>query len=94
MTIAPPQRDQQAAPSTRRGLTPLVKALLVIPVVYFGVIPIFWYLEEHVGVSHGVASNTMTVIHILCFATALALPWINLPGQERRPRYPRSSTPW
>ena len=81
-----PAEPELATPQKRSGLSPLVKALLVIPVVYFGIVPIFWYLEEHVGVSHGIASNTMTVIHILLFATALALPWLNLPGQERRTR--------
>ena len=60
----------------RRGWSTLQKSLLGVVVVYFGVVPIFWWLEEHQDVSHSVASNTMTVIHILCFVTALALPWL------------------
>jgi hypothetical protein len=53
------------------------------------VIPIFWYLEVHRGVSHSVATNTMTILHVCMFATALALPWLNLPGMGDRTRSQR-----
>ncbi|RYG96283.1 MAG: hypothetical protein EON58_12425 [Alphaproteobacteria bacterium] len=36
------------------------------------------------GVSHAIASNAMTIIHILCFVAALAAPWIPLPGQTKQ----------
>lgn len=59
----------------------LQKSLAGIVVLYFGTVPIFWYLEEHVGVSHSVATNAMTILHVLCFAGALTLPWLRLPGR-------------
>jgi hypothetical protein len=74
---------------TRRGLSSLQKALLVVPIVWVATVPIFWYLEVHAGVSHDVAGNAMTVFHVLLFITALALPWLKLPGQGERTRSER-----
>ena len=70
----------------RGGLSSLQKALIGVVVFFFATIPVFWYLEVHVGVSHGVASNTMVLLHVVAFATALALPWLPLPGQRGRTR--------
>lgn len=64
------------------GLSPLQKSLIGIVALYVLTIPVFWYLETQMGVSHTVASNTMTVVQILCFAGALLMPWIPLPGQR------------
>jgi hypothetical protein len=80
--------DEKAAASGR-GMSSLQKALLGVIVAWFAIIPIFWYLETDLGVSHKVATNTMTVIHICTFATALALPWMNLPGMRDRTRSQR-----
>lgn len=62
------------------GLSLFQKALVGIATVYLLTIPIFWYLGTQQWVSHSVASNTMTVVHLLCFAAALLMPWISLPG--------------
>src|SRR4051794_22696371 len=70
------------APSPKHGLSTLQKSLIGVVVVYFGMVPFFWWLEEHVGVSHGVATNTMTLLQVLCFVTALSLPWFRLSGQR------------
>ena len=72
-----------------RGLSSLQKALIGVVVFYVGIIPVFWYLEMHAGVSHKVASNAMTILHIACFVTALALPWLSLPGRRQRTRSQR-----
>jgi hypothetical protein len=83
--------DQASADAVAktRGLSSLQRALLAVVVFYVLTIPFFWYLEEHAGVSHGIASNAMTVSHICAFAAALALPWIRLPGQGKRTRMQR-----
>ena len=80
------ERSTDIAPGRERGLSSLPKALIGIALFYFGIVPIFWYLEVHAGVSHSVASNTMTVLHILCFAGALALPWLPLRDLKGRTR--------
>ncbi|WP_232680387.1 hypothetical protein [Nocardioides sp. R-C-SC26] len=72
-----------------RGLSPLQRALLGVVAAWFAIIPVFWYLEIHLGVSQKIASNTMTVIHVCLFATALGLPWIRLPGMGPRARSQR-----
>ena len=72
-----------------RGTSSLQRALLSVVVFYFGIVPVFWFLEQRVGVSHAAASNTMTVLHICAFATALTLPWLRLPGQGERTRSQR-----
>lgn len=89
-----PQQTEAGAPSAeprpsggRRST--LGRYLLGIVVVYFGTVPLFWWMEEHAGVSHGVATNSMTVLHILCFAGALALPWLPLPGRADHSRSQR-----
>lgn len=66
----------------RAGLSPLQKALIGIVAVYLLAIPVFWYLETQLGVPQRVASNAMTIVTILCFAAALLLPWLPLPGQR------------
>ena len=76
-------------PRTGDGLSSLQKALLIVAALFFGIIPVFWYLEIHVGVSHSVATNTMTLLSVGLFATALALPWMNLPGQGTRTKSQR-----
>ncbi len=87
MTVTASQGSEVEAPD-RRGLSSLQKSLIGVVVFYFGTVPVFWYLEEHVGVSHAIASNTMTVLHVIGFITALALPWC-LPDQRRRTRSER-----
>lgn len=67
-------------------MSSLQKGLIGVVVFWFATIPVFWYLEMHLGVSHGVASNTMVLLHVAAFATALALPWMPLPGQRGRTR--------
>lgn len=78
------QRDRLARSisSEDRGRSSLQIGLLVVLAAWAAIIPLFWYLEERVGVSHSVATNTMTIIHVCLFATALALPWVNLPGRR------------
>jgi hypothetical protein len=71
------------------GLSPLQKALIGIVALFVLTVPVFWYLETQLGVSHSVASNTMTVVHILCFAAALLMPWLPLPGQGTMTRSQR-----
>ena len=87
------ERGTESEARRERGLSTLPKALIGIALFYFGIVPVFWYLEVHAGVSHSVASNTMTVLHILCFAGALALPWLPLSVSEGE-RGRRSWTRW
>jgi hypothetical protein len=72
-----------------KGLSALQKSLLGVLLTWCMTIPIFWFLETHAGVLHSVASNTMAAIHVCLFATALGLPWMNLPGMEDRTRSQR-----
>jgi EXPERA (EXPanded EBP superfamily) len=88
VTATTDQQGEREAAGTSR-LSSLQKALIGVAAFYFGIIPVFWYLEVHLDVSHGVASNTMTVLHILAFATALSLPWLRLPGQRVRTKSQR-----
>lgn len=83
-TVLDPETQPES--SGQRRLSALQKGLLTVLLAWFVVIPIFWYLEVHAGVSHSIATNTMTIIHICLFATALALPWMNLPGMKDRTR--------
>lgn len=85
MTSAP---TQEASPGERgkRSMSSLQKALLGALTVFVSSVPFFWYLEVHASVSHKVASNGMTLVGVLVFATALALPWVNLPGMGARTR--------
>lgn len=80
--------DQETSPTERGGQrkSSLQKALLGALAVFVASVPLFWYLEVHAGVSHKVASNGMTLVGVLVFATALALPWMNLPGMGERTR--------
>jgi hypothetical protein len=82
----------QDAPSeapTKGKLSSLQKAELGVVVFFFATIPLFWYLETHLGVSHSIASNTMVAFVVVAFATALALPWLPLAGQRERTRSQR-----
>lgn len=88
MTMTAPEHAPAEAPA-KRSMSTIQKALVGIVIVYFGVVPIFWSLETHADVSHTVASNLMTVIHILCFAGALSLPWLRIRGQRDRSRAQR-----
>lgn len=78
--------DKETSPAAqgKAGKSSLQKALLGALAVFVLSVPLFWYLEVHQGVSHKVASNGMTIVGVLVFATALALPWINLPGMGGR----------
>ncbi|WP_295871567.1 hypothetical protein [uncultured Zhongshania sp.] len=67
------------------------KALIVILLIWFGVIPVGWYFEYHLGFSSNLVSNTSTVIQILGFLAILLVPWMKLPGQERLSNYERLS---
>ncbi|MBB5915956.1 hypothetical protein BJY24_004868 [Nocardia transvalensis] len=78
------RRDGTCDRPARRGFSSLQKALLGVLAVFFAVQVVFWYLEFQVGVSHPVASNGLVLVVVGCFATALALPWLPLPGQRGR----------
>lgn len=82
-------KDQSQAQSDSAGVSSLQKGLLTALAVWFASIPAFWFLDVHAGVSHKVATNTMTILHVLLFATALALPWMKLPGMRDRTRAQR-----
>lgn len=77
-------KGARSTDATSRGRSSLQKCLLAALAVFVISVPFFWYLEIHVGVSHKVASNGMTLVGVLVFATALALPWMNLPGMGVR----------
>ena len=77
--------------SSSTGLTSMHKALIVILLIWFGVIPVGWYFEYHLGFSSNLVSNTSTVIQILGFLAILLVPWMKLPGQERLSNYERLS---
>ena len=79
----------EAPLAPRRGKSSLQKCLIGVLAGWFFTIPVFWYLEEHLGVSHKIATNTMTLLHVCLFATALALPWMNLPGMRERTKSQR-----
>lgn len=86
------QADVDAPAHGRRpGLSSLQKGLLGVVVFWVATVPIFWFLEIHVGVSQKVASNAMVLLHVAAFATALAMPWLPLPGQRDRTRSERLS---
>ncbi|MGO4443443.1 hypothetical protein AB4Z42_08795 [Mycobacterium sp. 2YAF39] len=82
-------RDDQRSASAKRGLSSLQKALFGIVAVFVVLQPLFWFLEYHVGLSHTIASNTLVILVVCCFATALALPWLPLPDQRDRTRSER-----
>lgn len=77
------------APPAKRGLSSLQKSLYGVLAFFFVLQVVFWYLEFHVGVSHVVASTTLVVLVVGCFVTALALPWLPLPGQRDRTKSER-----
>lgn len=85
MTSVAEQKSDTPSGGKRRWST-LQKRLVLVVVGWAAIIPIFWYLEFHAGVSHKVASNAMTIVGVFLFATALTLPWLNLRGMEARSR--------
>jgi hypothetical protein len=87
--MATVKADEADLGERQGGVSALKRALLTVLVCWFLIIPLFWFLEVHVGVSHSMATNTMTVLHVCLFATALALPWMNLPGMQGRSRSQR-----
>ncbi len=86
-TIRP---DAQESPA-KQGFSSLQKSLFGVLAFFFAIHPFFWYLEFHVGISQPVVSIAMVLVVIGCFVTALALPWLPLPGQRDRTRWERLS---
>lgn len=80
------EKNTEPSGANKGGKSSLQKALLSALAVFIASVPFFWYLEVHAGVSHKVASNGMTIVGVLVFATALSLPWMNLPGMGGRTR--------
>ena len=58
--------------------------VIAIIIVYFAMIPLFWHLEVNEGVSHSLATNTMTILQILCYVALLVFPWLRLPGRQHK----------
>lgn len=81
--------DGKRDSSTKRRLSALQKSLFGILAFFFVIHIVFWYLEFRAGVSHVVASTALVVIVVGCFVTALALPWLPLPGQREWTRSQR-----
>ncbi len=81
MTETMPQDDKRHA-SGKPGLSSLQKSLFGVLAFFFVIHVVFWYLEFQVGVSHFAASTGLVVVVVGCFVTALALPWLPLPGQR------------
>lgn len=81
--------DDEYASQKRPGLSSLQKSLFGVLAFFFMIHVVFWYLEYRVGVSHVVASTTLVVLVVCCFLTALALPWLPLPGQRNRTKSER-----
>lgn len=88
MTETIKQNGPGQAPS-RPAFSSLQKALFGVLAFFFAIHPVFWYLEFHAGVSHAVASTTMVLVVIGCFAVALTLPWIPFADQRTRTRAER-----
>jgi hypothetical protein len=82
--------DKRMSPE-RPGLSALQKSLFGVLAFFFLIHIVFWSLEFHAGVSHVVASTTLVVFVVGCFLTALALPWLPLPGQRDRTKSERLS---
>ena len=76
-------------PPAKQRLSSLQKALFGVLALFFALNALFWFLEYRVGVSHTVASTILVVLVIGCFLTALALPWLPLPGQRERTKSQR-----
>lgn len=77
--------------SDKPGFSSLQKSLFGVLAFFFVVHIVFWYLEFHAGVPHVVASTSLVVVVVGCFLTALAMPWLPLPGQRDRTRAERLS---
>lgn len=84
-------RDGKGESPAKRGFSSLQKALFGVLAFFFAIHPVFWYLEFHAGVSHAVASTVMVIVVIGCFATALILAWLPMPGQRDRSKWERLS---
>lgn len=52
--------DDDKRASARRGLSSLQQSLLGVLAFFFIIHVVFWYLEFHAGVSHVVASTTLS----------------------------------
>jgi hypothetical protein len=89
--ISPTAAQREGDPPGKRGLSSLQRGLIGAVVLFFARIPIFWYLEHHVGVSHNVASRAMTLLSVTAFTTALVLPWLPFRDQRGRTRSERLS---
>ncbi len=81
--------DKQEPSSGSTGLSALQKSLFGVLAFFVVIHVVFWYLEFHAGVSHFAASTTLVVLVVGGFLTALALPWLPLPGQRDRTKSER-----
>ncbi|WP_194861397.1 hypothetical protein [Dietzia sp. SYD-A1] len=77
-----PREDGKELSSLQRGLFGVLAA-------FFAIHPVFWFLETKVGIPQQITSTSMVLCVVGLFATALALPWMRLPGQEERTRAER-----
>lgn len=77
------------SPRRWKGLSSLQKGLFGVLAAFFAIQPIFWFLETKVGVPQPIASTILVLLVIGLFVTALALPWVSLPGQGDRTRAER-----
>ena len=73
----------------RKGLSSLQKGLFGVLAAFFAIQPVFWFLETKVGVPQPIASTILVLLVVGLFVTALALPWVPLPGQGDRTRAER-----
>ncbi|TQR85036.1 hypothetical protein D8S82_18735 [Mycobacterium hodleri] len=73
----------------KAGFTSLQKSLFGVLVLFFVVNAFFWFLEYRVGVAHEIASTTLVICVVGVFVTALALPWLPLPGRRDHTRSDR-----
>jgi hypothetical protein len=64
-------------------------AVTLLVIVLAASVPGGWLAENRYGVDKVVASNTCWVIFIVVYAAILALPWLNLRGQEHLSRAQR-----
>jgi hypothetical protein len=98
--LAPPRRTTGFAsvlkglfgflsPRHRKGFSSLQKGLFGVLGAFFAIQPVFWFFETKVGVPQPVASTTLVLVVVGLFVTALALPWVPLPGQRDRTRAER-----
>lgn len=82
------ESDERDSPA-RSGFSSLQKGLFGVLGFFFAIHPVFWFLETRVGVSQTITSTILVVLVICAFVTALALPWLRLPGQRDRTKSER-----